>query len=116
MPNHLTRGATRPTRTASTSQGAFSYEYRSSDSSDKARSPHIPKHRIQSAQFDDPLPTLRFEIVEASRILRMSRAQLYKRIKSGTISAQKDGARTYITRVELNRYVDRCKLIGDGRP
>jgi len=95
MPNHLTRSATRPTRTASTSQGAFSYEYRPLDLSDKARLPHTPRHRIKSAPSIEPLPTLRFEIAEASRILRMSRAQLYKRIKSGTISAQKDGARTY---------------------
>jgi hypothetical protein len=54
------------------------------------------------------LLTLRFEIPEAAQILRMSRAQLYNRIQSGTIRPQKDGARTYITRVELERYVDAC--------
>jgi excisionase family DNA binding protein len=51
------------------------------------------------------LPHLRFEIVEAARILRMSRATLYERIKAGEIKAQKDGRRRYITAVELQRYV-----------
>jgi hypothetical protein len=54
------------------------------------------------------LPALRFEISEASRILRMSRAQLYHRIGEGAIRIQKDGARTYITIGELERYVKSC--------
>lgn len=54
------------------------------------------------------LPSLRFEVLEASRILRMSRAALYIRINRGAIKAQKDGARTYITLVELERYVASC--------
>jgi hypothetical protein len=54
------------------------------------------------------LPALRFEIVEAAQILRMSRAQLYIRIQEGSITPQKDGARTYITRAELERYVESC--------
>jgi hypothetical protein len=54
------------------------------------------------------LPALRFEVFEAAHILRMSRAQLYNRIQEGCIKPQKDGARTYITRVELQRYVDAC--------
>jgi hypothetical protein len=55
-----------------------------------------------------PLPALRFDIAEAAQILRMSRAQLYNRICEGTIRPQKDGARTYITQAELERYVDSC--------
>ena len=55
-----------------------------------------------------PLPALRFSIAEAAQILRMSRALLYNRICEGTIRPQKDGARTYITRAELERYVDSC--------
>ena len=51
------------------------------------------------------LPQLRFEIVEAARILRMSRATLYERIRAGLIKAQRDGRRRYITAVELQRYV-----------
>lgn len=51
------------------------------------------------------LPQLRFEIIEAARILRMSRATLYERIRAGEIKAQKDGRRRYITAVELQRYV-----------
>ena len=55
-----------------------------------------------------PLPNLRFEILEAAQILRMSRAQLYNRIQEGCIRVQKDGSRTYITHVELERYIDSC--------
>lgn len=64
------------------------------------------------------LPALRFEISEASRILRMSRAQLYHRIGDGAIKIQKDGARTYITISELERYVDACdhRVAKTGRP
>src|SRR5271167_1173576 len=36
------------------------------------------------------LPALRFEISEATHILRMSRAQLYNRIGEGAIQIQKD--------------------------
>jgi len=52
---------------------------------------------------------LRFAVTEAAQILRMSRAQLYNRINDGAITPQKDGARTYITRGELERYVDSCR-------
>jgi excisionase family DNA binding protein len=51
------------------------------------------------------LPQLRFEIPEAARILRMSRASLYERIRDGEIKAQKDGRRRYITTAELQRYI-----------
>lgn len=51
------------------------------------------------------LPQLRFVIIEAARILRMSRATLYERIGVGEIKAQKDGRRRYITAVELQGYV-----------
>jgi excisionase family DNA binding protein len=53
----------------------------------------------------EPLPQLRFEITEAARILRISRATLYKRIRDGSIATQKDGRRTFITASELHRYV-----------
>lgn len=52
------------------------------------------------------LSPLRFAVAEAAKILRMSRAQLYNRINEGSIRPQKDGARTYITRSELERYVN----------
>ena len=56
----------------------------------------------------EALPHLRFDVPEAARILRMSRAQLYLRIQDGSIRPQKDGARTYLTQVELERYVRKC--------
>ena len=54
------------------------------------------------------LPALRFGVAEAARMLRMSRAQLYNRIHDGALKPQKDGARTYFTRNELERYVSTC--------
>ena len=42
----------------------------------------------------EPLPHLRFEIPEAARILRISRATLYERIREGLITTQKDGRRS----------------------
>jgi hypothetical protein len=68
----------------------------------------LPNKRNAMEQFSSPLPVLRFEISEASRILRMSRAQLYHRIGEGAIRIQKDGTRTYITMGELERYVEAC--------
>ena len=68
--------------------------------------------RVRPAAEPSPpplLPNLRFEIVEAAQILRMSRAQLYTRIQEGSIRPQKDGSRTYITRAELERYVESCE-------
>ncbi len=53
----------------------------------------------------ESLPHLRFEITEAARILRISRATLYERIRCGLIATQKDGRRTFITAAELHRYV-----------
>lgn len=48
---------------------------------------------------------LRVGVPEAARILGVSRAQLYKHIKSGAIKAVKDGSRTLFTMTELRRYV-----------
>jgi len=55
-------------------------------------------------------PNLRFEVSEAAQILRMSRALLYNRIHDGSLKPQKDGARTYITGAELERYVRGCEI------
>lgn len=68
----------------------------------------VARRRAYVEPVPDPLPALRFEISEAARILRMSRAQIYIRIQEGSIKPQKDGARTYITRPELERYVESC--------
>jgi len=57
------------------------------------------------SQPTDSLPQLRFDIPEAARILRLSRATLYERIRTGQIATQKDGRRTYVTGEELQRYV-----------
>jgi hypothetical protein len=70
--------------------------------------PHMTARVRPPESLPSPLPNLRFEIVEAAQILRMSRAQLYNRIQEGCIRLQKDGSRSYITHAELERYVDSC--------
>ena len=57
-----------------------------------------------------PVPSLRFNVVEAAQILRMSRAKLYIRVQEGSIKPQKDGSRTYFTLTELERYVHSCEV------
>lgn len=68
---------------------------------------NMPDPRLDYAALE--IPPMRFNINESTQILRMSRAQLYKRIASGDISIQKDGARTYVSLRELERYVDSCE-------
>ena len=68
----------------------------------------MPALRTKAEIIAPALLPLRFEVREAAQILRMSRAQLYNRIHDGSLKPQKDGARTYITRVELERYVQAC--------
>jgi excisionase family DNA binding protein len=71
-----------------------------------ATSPPTSKQSSDKAGRDDrELMLLRFDIADAARILKFSRATLYNRISSGEIQVQKDGRRTYITRAELERYV-----------
>jgi hypothetical protein len=62
-----------------------------------------------SLQLPEPLPALRFAVPEAARILRISRAQIYNRIQEGVLRPQKDGARTFLTQSELERYVRACE-------
>lgn len=48
-------------------------------------------------------------IEETTSILKISRATLYERIKAGLISVTKDGARTFITGAEIERYLAACE-------
>ena len=61
----------------------------------------------------DPLPQLRFEILKVARILRLSRATLYQRIRAGQLEIHKDGRRSYVTAAELHRYVGACHATAD---
>jgi excisionase family DNA binding protein len=70
----------------------------------------MPPRKSDLARQFLSLPQFRFAIAEAARILRISRAQLYNRIHEGLLHPQKDGARTYITRAELERYVESCDV------
>ena len=65
----------------------------------------MPRLRTQAENVAPAsLPSFRLEVPEAAPILRMSRAQLYNRIHDGSLKPQKDGARTYITRAELEKH------------
>jgi excisionase family DNA binding protein len=81
----------------------------------------LPKPSAAAAERSRELPVLRFQLDEAKNILRISRSHLYKRIAEGAIKPQKDGARTYISRRELERYVEACEcrapesMLEDGR-
>jgi hypothetical protein len=98
-----------PARPA-TSRLTNSDRHTSNDLNARSRSDDlmVAAERRDAENTVSALPALRFEILEASRILRMSRAQLYHRIGEGAIRIQKDGARTYITIGELERYVKLC--------
>jgi excisionase family DNA binding protein len=57
---------------------------------------------------DDTRPApLRVGVLEAARIIGVSRRQLYNHIKSGTIRTQKDGRHTLLTMAELLAFVER---------
>ena len=49
-------------------------------------------------------PPIRLEVLEAAKWLRISRALLYRRIRTGQIAVIKDGHRTFISVAELQRY------------
>lgn len=57
------------------------------------------------SDFPQVLPQLRFNVSESARILRISKAALYQRIREGELALQKDGRRSFITAEELQRYV-----------
>ena len=48
-------------------------------------------------------------ITEAVEILKISRALIYVRIKAGQLRVTKDGARTFISGAELERYLAACE-------
>jgi excisionase family DNA binding protein len=51
------------------------------------------------------LPPYRCSVEEAGTLLRISRAQMYRKIASGQIRAHKDARRQYITSEEIRRYL-----------
>jgi hypothetical protein len=69
----------------------------------------VDSESVSPARASASASPIRFAIPDAAKLLRMSRAQLYNRISDGAIKPHKDGARTYISRWELERYVDSCR-------
>lgn len=55
---------------------------------------------MQDRAFDE---RLRYSIVEASDLLRQSRAKTYEDIKAGKLRVIKDGARVYVHGSEIVR-------------
>jgi excisionase family DNA binding protein len=51
-------------------------------------------------QFDKP----RHKLLDAAKLLGISRARLYERISEGAITVVKDGRATFITSAEIMRY------------
>ena len=54
--------------------------------------------------FPDLAP-LRYSIAEAVSLLGLSRSTLYARVADGRIAIHKDGRRTFILAIELDRYL-----------
>jgi len=48
-------------------------------------------------------------IPEACEVTGLARATLYARIKAGLLRVTKDGARTFISGAELERYLAACE-------
>jgi excisionase family DNA binding protein len=51
------------------------------------------------------IPPLRVGVLEAARIIGVSRARLYKHVQAGELRPCKDGKRTLFTMTELQRFV-----------
>lgn len=62
---------------------------------------------MSSCQAAAGLP-LRNTIDETCHILKLSRATLYQRIRAGLLQTTKDGARTFVSGAEIERYLSRC--------
>jgi len=54
---------------------------------------------------------LRVDVIEAARIIGVSRRQLYRHVRAGKIDAVKDGSRTLFTMKELRAYIERSEKI-----
>jgi len=68
----------------------------------------VPRRATPTPAPTVPSLRLRYSVAEASRILGISRAKLYLRIQEGVIDKQKDGARTFITHHQIERYIEWC--------
>ena len=52
---------------------------------------------------------LRVDVIEAARIIGVSRRQLYRHVRAGKIDAVKDGRRTLFTRKAIDEFVSRTE-------
>ena len=59
----------------------------------------------QERYKDAPSALLLYKVSDAVRLLRMSRAFIYKQIKAGRLRTVKQGGATYITAAALADYV-----------
>jgi excisionase family DNA binding protein len=51
---------------------------------------------------------LRVTVEEAAVLLGVSRSYLYTRVAAGALKVSTDARRTYVSRQELERYVESC--------
>ncbi|MEP7312533.1 MAG: helix-turn-helix domain-containing protein [Pseudomonadota bacterium] len=56
----------------------------------------------------------RYQISEAAELLGVSRAYLYNRASQGLIKLTKDGARSFVTASEVDRYAAACAASTDA--
>jgi hypothetical protein len=47
-------------------------------------------------------------VAESRRLLRLSNATFYARVKAGLLKITKDGNRSFVSRAELQRYLAAC--------
>jgi excisionase family DNA binding protein len=59
---------------------------------------------------------LRVSVKQAADILSISSAYCYRLIGEGTIRAQRDGAKTFVSAVELARYVSSLEPAAPAKP
>jgi len=79
--------------------------------------PEAMREFADNGNAPDPNPKantdkLRVGVLEAARIIGVSRTRLYKHVRDGTIKITKDGGRTLFTMQELRAFVARCESDG----
>lgn len=60
-------------------------------------------------------PSLAVGVLDAARMLGVSRSTLYALFRSGDIAARKSGKRTLVLVADLQRYLDQLPVATEGR-